>query len=180
MDAMGAGIEGVLLLKPKVFSDSRGFFFEAFNQKVFNEITGATRTFVQDNQSGSHKNVLRGLHYQVLRPQGKLVRVLQGEIFDVVVDLRNASPTFGRHLTVNLSAKGWQMIWVPPGFAHGFLATSDYAEVLYKTTDFYAPELERCIIWNDSTLRIPWSLSGEPILSEKDNRGMSFSEATTL
>lgn len=178
MEAIPTAIKGVLILEPKVWSDERGFFFEAFNRLAFNALIGAPTTFMQDNQSGSRKNVLRGLHYQEWRSQGKLVRVIRGEVFDAVVDLRKDSPTFGKHLGTVLSAESRRMLWIPPGLAHGFLVTSDYAEVLYKTTDFYAPKFESCIIWNDRTLRILWPISGEPVLSEKDRRGISFSEAT--
>lgn len=176
MKAISTTIGDVLILEPKVFGDERGCFFEAFNQRTFDAILGTPTTFVQDNQSTSRRNVLRGLHYQVLKPQGKLVRVISGEIFDVVVDLRKSSSSFGKHISIYLSAKNKLMVWIPPGFAHGFLATSDSAEVLYKTTDYWAPEFERCIIWNDSDLNISWPLLKQPILSDKDSRGERFVE----
>lgn len=175
MDVIRTKIDGVLLLNPKVFGDERGFFYEAFNQREFNNILGTEQTFVQDNQSKSRKNVLRGLHYQVKRAQGKLVRVISGAIYDVAVDIRRRSATFGKHTAVIMSSEHKQMLWIPPGFAHGFLVMSDYAEVLYKATDYYAPEFERCIMWNDLDLAIRWPLHGEPAaLSDKDRRGASF------
>lgn len=175
MDATQMEIDGVLLLKPKVFGDERGFFYEAFNQREFNTILGTEQTFVQDNQSESRKNVLRGLHYQVKRAQGKLVRVIAGAIYDVAVDIRRSSATFGKHMAVTLSSENKLMLWIPPGFAHGFFVLSDYAEVLYKTTDYYAPEFERCIVWNDLNLAICWPLNeAHPALSDKDRRGASF------
>lgn len=176
MQVIQTDINGVLLLAPEVFGDERGYFFEAFNQRTFDALLGTSTVFVQDNQSRSCKNVLRGLHYQVQKPQGKLVRVISGEILDVVVDLRKDSPSFGKHLTMLLSAENKHMVWVPPEFAHGFLVMSNDAEVFYKTTDFYAPEFERCVIWNDPDLNIHWPLLGEPILSKKDIRGKSFAE----
>lgn len=175
MDTIKTEICGMLILCPKVFSDERGHFFEAFNRRTLDAI-GISQDFVQDNQSRSHRNVLRGLHYQVKRPQGKLVRVISGEIYDVAVDLRRDSLTFGRHVGVPVSSEDQRVLWLPPGLAHGFLVISEYAEVLYKTTDFYAPEFERSIVWNDPDLAIPWPLDGEPILSGKDKRGSPFAE----
>lgn len=161
----------VLLLRPKVFGDARGFFFESYNRKAFAEL-GIAAEFVQDNHSRSAKGVLRGLHYQISQPQGKLVRVAAGEVFDVAVDLRRASPHFGRVATFNLSADSHDMAWIPPGFAHGFLVLSDHAEFLYKTTDYYAPQFERCLRWDDPALAIAWPLEGEPLLSAKDRAGL--------
>jgi dTDP-4-dehydrorhamnose 3,5-epimerase len=172
-------IPDVLLLEPRVFGDERGFFFESYNRRAFREATGVDAEFVQDNHSRSVKNVLRGLHYQVRRPQGKLVRVIAGEIFDVAVDLRGSSPTFGRWEAVRLDAGSKRMLWIPPGFAHGFLVTSDSAEVLYKATDYYAPEHERTLLWSDPALAIPWPLQGEPILAGKDRRGLPLARAET-
>ena len=170
-------IPDVLLIEPRVFGDARGFFFESFNQKSFAEATGVNLPFVQDNHSKSVKGVLRGLHYQ-LEPhaQGKLVRVTQGEVFDVAVDLRKDAKTFGQWVGVTLSAENKQQLWIPPGFAHGFLVLSDTAEFLYKTTDYYAPQAERSLRWDDPTLAIPWPLEGEPILADKDRQGHFFSE----
>jgi dTDP-4-dehydrorhamnose 3,5-epimerase len=161
----------VLLLRPKVFGDARGFFFESYNRKTFSGL-GIDAEFVQDNHSRSAKGVLRGLHYQVRQPQGKLVRVAAGEVFDVAVDLRRSSPHFGRVATLRLSADTHEMAWIPPGFAHGFLVLSEYAEFLYKTTDYYAPDAERCLAWNDPALNIDWPLDGEPLLSAKDRAGL--------
>lgn len=171
-------LNDVFILEPKVFGDERGFFFESFNQKKFTELTGVTDEFVQDNHSRSAKGVLRGLHYQIQQSQGKLVRVVQGEVFDVAVDLRKSSSTFGQSVAVTLSAENKKMFWIPKGFAHGFIVTSDYAEFLYKTTDYYAPEYERSIIWNDQDLGINWP-NGDtaPVLSEKDQQGVPFSRA---
>lgn len=180
MDAIRMEIDCVVLLTPKVFVDERGFFFEAFNQREFNKVIGADILFVQDNQSKSRANVLRGLHYQVQKPQGKLVRVIAGEVFDVVVDIRKNSPSLGKHIAVRLSGENKQMLWIPPGFAHGFLVLSDQAEVLYKTTDYWAPEHERTILWNDPDLAIPWPVSGRPILSDKDIRGKNFVDMESL
>jgi len=163
-----------LVLEPSVFGDARGFFFESFNQGRFEEVVGRRVTFVQDNHSRSAKSVLRGLHYQVKQTQGKLVRVGVGEIFDVVVDLRKSSATFGHWAGVTLSAQDKRQVWVPEGFAHGFLVLSEFAEVLYKTTDYWAPEHERCIAWNDATLAIEWPTTGEPLLSSKDRQGSAF------
>ena len=164
----------VLLLRPKVFGDARGFFFESYNRKAF-AVLGIDAEFVQDNHSRSARGVLRGLHYQIRQPQGKLVRVAVGEVFDVAVDLRRSSPHFGRVATMRLSAENHHMAWIPPGFAHGFLVLSETAEFLYKTTDYYAPEAERCIAWNDPELAIPWPLAGEPLLSAKDRAGLPLS-----
>jgi len=165
----------VLLLRPKVFGDARGFFFESYNRKAFAEI-GIDAEFVQDNHSRSAKGVLRGLHYQISQPQGKLVRVVAGEVFDVAVDLRRSSPHFGRVATFRLSAETHEMAWIPPGFAHGFLVLSDHAEFLYKTTDYYAPQFERCLRWNDPAMNIAWPLDDEPLLSAKDQAGLPLAE----
>jgi dTDP-4-dehydrorhamnose 3,5-epimerase len=173
-------IADVLILEPRVFGDQRGFFLESFNQRAFNVATGTDFSFVQDNHSRSAKNVLRGLHYQVGQPQGKLVRVVRGAVFDVAVDIRPASPTFGQWFGLVLSEENHRQLWVPPGLAHGFLVLSDSAEFLYKTTDYYAPEQERCIVWNDPTLGIAWPLEGgSPLLSGKDAAGLSFKEAVS-
>jgi dTDP-4-dehydrorhamnose 3,5-epimerase len=161
-------IADVLIIEPKVFGDARGFFFESFNQKAFSEATGLNETFVQDNLSRSSHNVMRGLHYQVQNPQGKLVQVMVGEIFDVAVDLRQSSPSFGRWVANTLSAANRLQHWIPPGFAHGFLVTSESADVLYKTTGYYAPQHERTIHWNDAAVGIQWPLQGQPVLSAKD------------
>ena len=170
-------IPDVMVLEPKVFGDTRGFFFESFNQKVFAEASGVTDAFVQDNHSKSVRGVLRGLHYQIKQPQGKLVRAVAGEIFDVAVDLRKGSPTFGQWVGETLSAENKKQLWVPVGFAHGFLVISETAEVLYKTTDYYAPAHERCIAWNEPTLGIAWPFSGAPSLSAKDQQGSALSAA---
>ena len=171
-------IPDVLLLEPQVFSDARGFFFESFNPRAFHAATGLDLHFVQDNHSHSAKDVLRGLHYQVVQPQGRLVRVVAGEVFDVVVDIRPGSPTFGRWASEVLSAANRRQVWVPPGLAHGFLVLSDSADLLYKTTDYYAPEHERCIAWNDPGLAIAWPLAGRvPLLSVKDMAGQSLAAA---
>ena len=171
-------IPDVLILEPKVFGDARGFFFESFNARDFAQATDLNVDFVQDNHSKSARGVLRGLHYQIQHPQGKLVRVVQGEVFDVAVDLRKSSATFGRWVGVHLSADNHRQLWVPPGFAHGFVVTSESAEFLYKTTDYYAPEHERCIVWNDPTLAIDWPLQGvAPLLSQKDLQGAAFANA---
>jgi dTDP-4-dehydrorhamnose 3,5-epimerase len=161
-------IPDVLVLEPKVFGDARGFFFESFNQRDFEQATGINATFVQDNHSKSAKGVLRGLHYQIQHPQGKLVRVVQGEVFDVAVDLRRSSPTFGKWVGEVLSADNKKQLWVPPGFAHGFLVLSETAEFLYKTTDYWYPEHERSLLWSDKQLGIAWPLQGEPMLAAKD------------
>ena len=175
MKASATAIAGVFLIEPKVFGDARGFFFESFNQRAFEEATGTQAHFVQDNHSRSARGVLRGLHYQCEHPQGKLVRVSHGEVFDVVVDIRPESPTYGKWISEVLSADNKRQLWIPPGLAHGFLVLSDYAEFLYKTTDYYAPEFERCIAWNDPTLAIEWPVSDlTPLLSAKDASGAAF------
>jgi dTDP-4-dehydrorhamnose 3,5-epimerase len=175
MKATPTRIADVLLLEPKVFGDERGFFFESFNQQVFEQATGVKTNFVQDNHSKSGKGVLRGMHYQVENAQGKLVRATQGEVFDVVVDIRKGSPTFGQWVGEVLSAENKRQLWVPAGLAHGFLVLSDTAEFLYKTTEYYAPNHERCIAWNDTTLSIDWPLAGMvPKLSAKDQSGAAF------
>ena len=171
MQIQTTSIPDVLILEPTVFGDDRGFFYESFNKKRFAELTGITTEFVQDNHSKSAKGVLRGLHYQIQQPQGKLVRVTVGEVFDVVVDLRKSSPTFGKWVGVVLSAANKRQLWVPEGFAHGFMVTSDSAEFLYKTTDYWAPEFERSILWNDPAIGINWPLDTEPVLSGKDKTG---------
>jgi dTDP-4-dehydrorhamnose 3,5-epimerase len=165
------------LFEPRVFGDERGFFFESFNQRQFEKAIGRKAAFVQDNHSRSAKNVLRGLHYQIQQPQGKLVRVVDGEVFDVAVDIRKSSTTFGQWVGTVLSAENKRQLWVPEGFAHGFLVLSDYAEFLYKTTDYYAPAHERCIRWNDPNLAIGWPITGEPSLSGKDAQGAAFKTA---
>ncbi|MBW4514223.1 MAG: dTDP-4-dehydrorhamnose 3,5-epimerase [Timaviella obliquedivisa GSE-PSE-MK23-08B] len=170
-------IADVLILEPRVFGDDRGFFFESFNEQTFNDKTAAGVHFVQDNHSCSAQNVLRGLHYQIQQPQGKLVRVVAGAIFDVAVDIRKSSPTFGQWVSCILSAENKKQLWVPVGFAHGFVALSDQTEVLYKTTDYYAPAHERCIVWNDPDLAIAWSIASTPIISAKDQVGKPFQEA---
>ena len=170
-------IADVLLIEPRVFGDERGFFYESFNQQRFNEATGLNHDFVQDNHSKSAKGVLRGLHYQLPpKAQGKLVRVVAGEVFDVAVDIRKYSPTFGKWVGEKLSADNKRQLWIPPGLAHGFLVLSDSAEFLYKTTDYYAPEQERCIRWDDPDLAIEWPIEGEPVLSAKDALGKRLSE----
>lgn len=171
-------IPDVFIIEPKVFGDERGFFFESFNQKNFTEKTGITSEFVQDNHSRSVQGVLRGLHYQIQQTQGKLLRVVVGEIFDVAVDMRKSSPTFGEWVGCILSAENKRQFWIPPGFAHGFLVTSDIAEVLYKTTDYYAPNYERSLLWNDPDVGIDWPLEGiTPILSAKDQAGQPLKTA---
>jgi dTDP-4-dehydrorhamnose 3,5-epimerase len=176
MKVIPARLPDVLLLEPRVFGDSRGFFFESWNERQF-ERAGLRARFVQDNHSRSGKGVLRGLHYQTRQPQGKLIRVVAGEIFDVTVDIRRSSPAFSRWEGVRLSAESHQLLWVPIGFAHGFCVLSEFAEVLYKATDFYAPEHERCILWNDPQLRIDWPLTGAPTLSAKDAAGVRLRDA---
>ncbi len=170
-------IPDVFLIEPKVFGDERGFFFESFNQAQFEAAIGKPVHFVQDNHSRSAKNVLRGLHYQIQQPQGKLVRVVEGEVFDVAVDLRKSSKTFGQWVGEILSADNKRQLWIPEGFAHGFVVLSDTAEFIYKTTDYYAPAHERCILWNDTTLQIDWPRAIQPILSAKDAQGNTFTEA---
>lgn len=168
-------IPEVILFTPRVFGDDRGFFFESFNQSTFKEATGLTRDFVQDNHSKSQKGVLRGLHYQLApKAQGKLVRVVQGEVFDVAVDIRKSSPTFGKWVGAVLSADNKHQLWIPEGFAHGFVTLSETAEFLYKTTEFYAPEYERCIVWNDPQIGIDWKILRAPLLSGKDQQGSSL------
>jgi len=177
MNAIPLAIPDVVLFEPEVFGDERGFFFESFNQQQFEAAIGRTVNFVQDNHSRSVKNVLRGLHYQIEQPQGKLVRVSEGEVFDVAVDLRKTSPTFGQWVGEVLSATNKKQIWVPEGFAHGFLVLSETAEFLYKTTDYWAPDHERCIVWNDPRLAIDWPISGAPSLSAKDAKATALQSA---
>lgn len=177
MRVIATDIPDVLVIEPHVFCDERGFFYESFNQKVWEEKTGLRSTFVQDNHSRSEHNVLRGLHYQIQQTQGKLVRVIAGEVFDVAVDIRKSSPTFGKWVGFTLSAKNKRMLWIPEGFAHGFLVLSEFAEFLYKTTDYWASKYERTIIWNDSDLSIGWPLQRGPILSAKDSEGVAFRTA---
>ena len=177
MEVKQTKIPDVLIIEPKVFGDERGFFFESFNKKSFEECTGVTADFVQDNHSKSIKGVLRGLHYQIQQPQGKLVRVASGEILDIVVDLRKSSSTFGQWAGAMLSADNKRQLWVPAGFAHGFIVLSETAEFLYKTTDYYAPEFERCIRWNDPELAIDWKYDEEPTVPEKDAQGVLFKDA---
>lgn len=177
MNATTLAIPEVILFEPKVFGDDRGFFFESFNHRLFEEAIGRKAQFVQDNHSRSVKGVLRGLHYQIHQTQGKLVRVVQGEVFDVAVDLRKSSPTFGKWVGALLSAENKHQLWVPEGFGHGFVVLSDTAEFLYKTTDYYAPAHERCIAWNDPTLAIDWRMSSEPVVSAKDALGLPFLQA---
>ncbi len=176
MKILPTKLPGALILEPKVFGDSRGFFFESFNRRVFAEATGMELDFVQDNHSRSAKGVLRGLHYQIKQPQGKLVRVVRGAVFDVAVDLRRSSPTFGQWDGVELSEDNQRQLWIPPGFAHGFVVLSESADFLYKTTDYYAPEHERCVIWNDQDIGIDWPIR-TPQLSGKDQAGRAFAEA---
>lgn len=177
MQVLRTELAGVLLLEPKVFGDERGFFFESYQRRAFHKATGVDVEFVQDNHSRSARNVLRGLHYQVRQAQGKLVRVVAGEVWDVAVDLRRSSPDFGKWAGFTLSAASRRMAWIPPGFAHGFLVTSDAAEVLYKATDYYAPEHERTLLWSDPALAIPWPLAGAPVLADRDRRGTPLGEA---
>lgn len=177
MKATPLAIPDVLLLEPPVFEDARGFFFESWNARAFAEVIGTTDAFVQDNHSCSARHVLRGLHYQVGRPQGKLLRVVAGEIFDVAVDIRRSSPTFGRWVGTVLSARNRQQVWIPPGFAHGFLTLAEGTEVLYKTTDYWSPEHERCIAWNDADLAVTWPIAGEPVVSVNDARGVRLRDA---
>jgi dTDP-4-dehydrorhamnose 3,5-epimerase len=177
MNIIPTAIPDVLLIEPKVFGDARGFFFESFNQKAFNAATGLNLNFVQDNHSRSAKGVLRGLHYQTQQPQGKLVRVVRGSVFDVAVDLRQSSPTFGQWVGAELSEDNHRQLWVPPGFAHGFVVTSESADFLYKTTDYYAPQFERCIAWNDPAIGIAWPLDAPPQLSAKDQAGLPLAAA---
>ena len=180
MKATPLQIPDIILLEPQVFGDERGFFFESFNHAQFEKAIGKKISFVQDNHSRSVKNVLRGLHYQVKQAQGKLVRVSQGEVFDVAVDLRKSSPTYGKWVGEILSAENKKQLWIPEGFAHGFIVLSETAEFLYKTTDYYAPEHERCIVWNDETIGIDWRMNNEPVLSAKDAKGVTFMHAETF
>jgi dTDP-4-dehydrorhamnose 3,5-epimerase len=170
-------IPDVLIIEPTVFGDNRGFFFESYHEKQFREMTGLEVTFVQDNHSRSKRHVLRGLHYQIRQPQGKLVRVISGDVFDVAVDVRRSSPTFGKWVGEYLTAENKKQMWVPSGFAHGFLVLSGVAEFLYKTTDYYAPEHERCISWNDPVLNVQWPITVNPLVSEKDEKGILFQDA---
>ena len=177
MNVIKTNIDDVLIIEPKVFGDERGFFFESFNAKHFSTVTNTAETFVQDNHSKSSQGVLRGLHYQIEQTQGKLVRVTFGEVFDVAVDIRKGSPTFGEWVGVSLSAENKRQLWVPKGFAHGFLVITESAEFLYKTTDYYAPEHERTIQWDDPTINILWPLQGSPKLSAKDTAGVTLENA---
>ncbi len=180
MKVTPTAIPDVLIIEPKVFGDARGFFYESFNQKAFNEATGTAYQFVQDNHSRSGKGVLRGLHYQIQKPQGKLVRVVRGAVFDVAVDIRKNSPTFGQWVGIELNEENHRQFWVPPGFAHGFVVLSESVDFLYKTTDYYAPEHERCLAWNDPVIGIDWPLAqhriATPLLSSKDIQGKCLSE----
>ncbi|HEX5363897.1 MAG TPA: dTDP-4-dehydrorhamnose 3,5-epimerase [Gallionella sp.] len=180
MKAIQTAIPDLLILEPRVFGDERGFFFESFNRRTFAELTGRDVEFVQDNHSRSVRNVLRGLHYQIQHPQGKLVRAVQGSVLDIVVDIRRSSPTFGKHVSAELSAENKRMMWIPEGFAHGFVVLTETAEFLYKTTDYWYPEHERCIRWDDPVLAIDWQLQGAPSLSAKDSLGKAFAEAETF
>jgi len=177
MNVITSALPEVLIIEPEVFGDARGFFFESYNRRAFAQAAGVNVDFVQDNHSRSARGVLRGLHYQVRQPQGKLVRVVQGRVWDVAVDVRRSSPRFGCHVALELSAENKRMMWIPPGFAHGFLVLSDYAEFLYKTTDYWAPEHERCIRWDDADLAIPWPLQSAPVLSVKDAKGLILRDA---
>ena len=180
MKVIETAIPDLLILEPKVFGDARGFFMESFNARSFQEATGLNVDFVQDNHSRSAKGVLRGLHYQIQQAQGKLVRVVRGSVFDVAVDLRRSSPTFGQWVGVTLSEENNRQFWIPPGFAHGFLVTSDSADFLYKTTDYYAPEHERSLLWNDPEVGVEWPLEGAPLLSAKDVAGKPLGECETF
>ena len=177
MNFISTSIPDALIIEPRVFADERGFFYESFNANVFNQGIGQNVNFVQDNHSRSKKNVLRGLHYQIKQAQGKLVRVIAGEVFDVAVDIRRNSPSFGKWVGEYLSAENKKQFWVPAGFAHGFVVLSEDAEFLYKTTDYYAPEFERCIAWDDPTINITWPIDGKPELSDKDKQGASLANA---
>ena len=177
MKVIPTEISDILIIEPQVFQDDRGFFFESYNQLAFCEKTGCSAHFVQDNHSYSKQNVLRGLHYQIQQPQGKLVRAIAGSILDVAVDIRKSSPTFGQWISCVLSAQNKRQLWIPAGFAHGFVVLSELAEVLYKTTDYYAPQHERCIVWNDTDLAIDWNLTTQPIVSAKDRLGQPFKSA---
>jgi dTDP-4-dehydrorhamnose 3,5-epimerase len=176
---ISTSLPGVLIVEPRVFGDERGFFLESHNERAFAEL-GIEARFVQDNHSSSRRNVLRGLHYQIQQPQGKLVRAIEGEILDVAVDVRRSSPTFGGREAVLLSSENKRMLWIPPGFAHGFYVLSEKAQVLYKATDYYAPEHERTLVWNDPDLKIDWKVNGEPIVSTKDRRGSLLRDAETF
>lgn len=178
MQVLPTILREVLIVEPKVFGDERGFFLEVYNRETFVK-HGLPAEFVQDNHSGSQKGVLRGLHYQIRRPQGKLVRALRGAIYDVAVDLRRGSAQFGQWVAVELSAENKRQLWVPPGFAHGFLTLTEFAEVSYKVTELYAPQHERSLLWNDPALGIPWPLEGDPILSAKDRQGVALAAAET-
>ena len=177
MKIMPTAIADVLIIEPTVFGDARGFFYESFNQQAFDKATGLALNFVQDNHSRSARGVLRGLHYQIQQPQGKLVRVARGAVFDVAVDIRKSSPYFGKWVGVELSEDNHRQLWVPPGLAHGFLVLSKTADFLYKTTDYYAPEYERCIAWNDPAIGIDWPIEIPPSLSAKDQGGLTLSQA---
>lgn len=177
MNVNATELPGVLIIEPKVFGDERGFFYESFNARDFAQASGLELQFVQDNHSRSQKDVLRGLHYQVEHAQGKLVRVTAGEVLDVAVDIRRSSPHFGKWASVRLSAENNRQLWIPPGFAHGFVVLSEYAEFLYKTTDYYTPSAERCIRWDDPELSIDWQLAGPPTLSAKDQNGKNLKDA---
>lgn len=177
MKAIPTSIPGLLIIEPKVYGDDRGFFYESFNRAKFTELTGRDANFVQDNHSCSVKGVLRGLHYQIQHPQAKLVRVVQGAVLDVAVDIRRSSPNFGQHVVSELSSDNKRMFWMPEGFAHGFVVLSDTAEFLYKTTDYWYPQHERCLRWDDTGLGIDWQLQGEPLLSAKDMQGKILAEA---
>ena len=178
MKATATALPEVVVIEPKVFGDARGFFFESFNQQAFDAATGTAHQFVQDNHSRSARHVLRGLHYQIVQPQGKLVRVVRGTVFDVAVDIRRSSPRFGQWVGVELSEENQRQLWVPPGFAHGFVVLSETADFLYKTTDYYAPAHERCIAWNDPALGIDWQLQGaQPVVSAKDAQGLPLAHA---
>jgi dTDP-4-dehydrorhamnose 3,5-epimerase len=177
MNSIPTQVSDVLIIEPRVFEDNRGFFYESYNERAFAEKAGIATHFVQDNHSRSTQNVLRGLHYQIQQPQGKLVRAIVGAVFDVAVDLRKSSPTFGQWVGTLLSAENKRQLWIPVGFAHGFYVVSEVAEVLYKATDYYAPQHERCVHWNDPDLAIAWSLTGEPIVSAKDQAGLSLKTA---
>jgi dTDP-4-dehydrorhamnose 3,5-epimerase len=179
MNVISTTIPDVFIIEPKVFGDARGFFFESFNERRFLEAVGTSESirFVQDNHSKSARNVLRGLHYQIKQPQGKLVRVVAGEVFDVAVDIRRSSPTFGKWFGAVLSAESKRQMWIPPGFAHGFVVTSESAEFLYKTTDYWAPEYERSIAWNDPEIGIQWPIGDLPVLSDKDRNGKRLADA---
>ena len=180
MKVVPTAISDVLVIEPKVFGDERGFFYESWNARAFNDAVGREVRFVQDNHSAAAKNVLRGLHYQVASVQGKLVRCVAGEVFDVVVDLRRSSPTFGKWVGERLSAANHRMLWVPGGFAHGFVVLSDWAEFLYKTTDYYAPQHERTLLWNDPAVGVRWPMDGEPVLKPADAAGKPLSQAETF